>query len=121
MNVLLWSLQFLLALHTAMGAIWKFSHAAQTVPSLKALPPGVWLGLGVVELLCSVALLLPLFVKPWGPLAPIAAIAIATEMMLFAGLHLRSGDSQHGHLVYWLIVAAICALIAYGRLRSTTP
>lgn len=111
-------LQLLLALHTAMGAIWKFSHSAQTLPSLKALPPGVWLGLAVAELLCSVALLLPLFLKSWGQLAPFAALVIALEMLLFSGLHLRSGDGQHGQLVYWLIVAAICAFIAYGRLTT---
>jgi hypothetical protein len=42
MNILLWILQILLALHTAMGAVWKFSHSAeQTMPSLKAIPHGV--------------------------------------------------------------------------------
>lgn len=101
-----------------MGAIWKFSHSAQTVPSLKALPQGVWLAMGMVELVCSVALILPVFIKSWAQLAPIAAIVIAMEMLLFSGLHLRSGDNQPSHLVYWLIVAGICAFIAYGRLMS---
>lgn len=118
MSILLWILQFLLALHTAMGAIWKFSHPAQTVPSLNALPQGVWLALGVVELVCSTGLILPLFFKSWGQLAAYGALAIAAEMLLFCGLHLRSGASQHGHLVYWFIVAAICAFIAYGSMIS---
>ena len=60
MNVLLWILQILLALHTIMGALWKFSHSAeQTMPSLKAIPHGVWLAMSLIELLCAVALILP--------------------------------------------------------------
>ena len=42
-NVVLWILQVLLALHTAMGAVWKFSNSEQTVPSLQAIPHGAWL------------------------------------------------------------------------------
>jgi len=36
-------------------------------------------------------------------------------MLLFSGLHFYSGDANYGPMVYWLIVAAICAFIAYGR------
>lgn len=115
MNIFLWVLQVLLALHTVMGAVWKFSNSEQTVPSLQAIPHGVWLGLGVFELFCSVALILPVFYKPLGYLAPAAAICIAAIMVLYIGLHLFSGDPNHGQVIYWLIVAAICAFIAYGR------
>lgn len=37
-------------------------------------------------------------------------------MLLFTGLHVASGSSEHGHVVYWLVVAAVAAFIAYGRL-----
>lgn len=37
------------------------------------------------------------------------------EMLLFCGLHLYSGDTNYGHIIYWLVVAAISAFIAYGR------
>ncbi|HZY05697.1 MAG TPA: DoxX family protein [Anaeromyxobacteraceae bacterium] len=117
MNILLWILQGLLALHTVAGALWKFSHSpGQTMPSLKAIPPGVWLAMSVVELLCSLGLVLPAFNKPLAILAPIAAACIAAEMALFTGLHLHSGSAGYGPIVYWLVVAAICAFIAYGRL-----
>ena len=115
MNILLWLLQIALALHTAMGAVWKFSNSEQTVPSLKAIPHGVWLAMGVFELLCSIALILPVFNKRLGILAAIAATCIAAEMLLFSGLHLYSGDTNYGPMIYWLVVAAICAFIAYGR------
>jgi len=115
MNILLWVLQILLALHTVIGAVWKFSHSEQTVPSLNAIPHGVWLAMSVLELLCSLGLVLPAFNKSLAILAPIAALCIAAEMLLFSGLHVYSGDSKYGPMVYWLFVAALGALIAYGR------
>jgi hypothetical protein len=114
-NIVLWILQALLAAHTAIGAIWKFSHAEQAVPSLKAIPHGVWLGMGVIELLLSVCLILSAVSKSSAILVPVAAVCIAAEMLLFCGLHLYSGDTTRGPLVYWLVVAALCAFIAYGR------
>jgi hypothetical protein len=116
MNILLWVLQILLALHTIIGAVWKFSHSAeQTMPSLKAIPHGVWLAMSVFELLCSLGLILPAFYRPLAILAPIAAACIAAEMLVFCGLHFYSGDANYGPMIYWLVVAVICAFIAYGR------
>src|SRR4051794_1504244 len=116
MNILLWILQFLLALHTVMGAVWKFSNSEQTVPSLKAIPHGVWLGMSGLELFLSLGLIVPIFYSPLAMLAPIAAACIGAEMLLFCALHLFSGDSNYGQMIYWLVVAAVCAFIAYGRI-----
>ncbi|MEW9804554.1 DoxX family protein [Mesorhizobium marinum] len=116
MNILLWILQILLALHTAIGAIWKFSNPAQSLPSLSAIPAGGWLALSIIELACVAGLVVPLLYRPLAVLAPIAALVIAAEMVLFCALHLASGDPAHGQLIYWLVVAALCAFIAYGRL-----
>jgi len=113
MNIALWTLQIMLALHTVAGAVWKFSNSERTVPSLGAIPHGLWLSLSVVELLCSLALVIPLRGKP---LAPVAAATIAAIMLLYCGVHLASGDPQHAQLAYWLVVAAVCGFIAYGRL-----
>ena len=115
MNILLWILQILLAVHTAIGAVWKFSNPAQTVPSLSAIPAGVWLAMSIVELFCAVGLILPAVYKPLAILTPIAALLIAAEMLVFCGLHIASGDANYGPMIYWLVVAAICAFIAYGR------
>lgn len=129
MNALLWVLQVLLALHTGMGAVWKFSNSEQSVPSLAALPHGVWSALSVLELLCAVLLVLPAIKRlrvRLGMLAPVAAACIAAEMVLFCGVHLASAQTNHGELIYWLVVAALCAFIAVGRfvlkpLRGETP
>lgn len=115
MNTLLWVLQVLLALHTAAGAMWKFFNSEQTVASLKAIPHAVWLGMSVVELLCAVGLILPAFNKRLSIVVPVAAACIAAEMLVFSGLHLYSGGADRGELVYWLVVAGVCAIIAYGR------
>lgn len=117
MNVLLWVFQVLLALHTGIGAVWKFSNPAQNIPSLKAIPPGVWMGLSGLELVCSLCLILPAFYKPLVILVPIAAACIAAEMLFFCGVHLSSGEAANGPMIYWLVVAAICAFIAYGRFK----
>ncbi len=115
MNDFLWTVQTLLAVHTVMGAVWKFSNSAQTVPSLKAIPHELWLAIGVVELLCALGLIVPVFKKSLGILAPIAATCIAAEMLFFCGLHFYPGDANYSHPIYWLIVAGICAFVAYGR------
>lgn len=115
MNVLFWVLQVLLALHTASGAFWKLSNSEESVPSLSAIPHAVWMSLVGFELLCTLGLLLPAINKSLGMAAPVAASAIALEMLVFSGVHLSSDVAQHGEMVYWLVVAAFCAVIAYGR------
>ncbi|MGC4064992.1 MAG: hypothetical protein QM784_10190 [Polyangiaceae bacterium] len=106
----------MLALHTLMGAVWKYSNSEKNLPSLSAIPHGVWLTMGVIELLCSLALIVPVFNKSLAGSIPFAAGIIAAEMLLFCVLHLQSGDTNHGQLVYWLVVAAFCAFMIYGRL-----
>ncbi len=115
MYILLWTLQIILALHTIMGAVWKFRSSDRVVPSLGAIPRKVWLGLSSFELICSVGLLIPLLAASLAMLAPLAALGIGAEMLLFCGVHLRAGATKHGPLVYWLVVAALCAFVAYGR------
>ena len=115
MNIFFWVLQILLALHTVTGAIWKFSNSEQSVPSLSVIPHGVWLAMSFLELLCCVGLILPALNKARGNLAPLAAVIIAGEMLVFCGVHLYSGDTNHGQIIYWLVVAAVCAFTSYGR------
>ncbi|HMA92629.1 MAG TPA: DoxX family protein [Polyangiaceae bacterium] len=115
MNIILWISQILLSLHTLTGAVWKYSNSEQSVPSLKAIPHGVWLGLGVVEILCALALVVPILSKSLGVLTPLAAGCIVAEMLIFCGLHIYSGDKNYGPVAYWLVVAAIGAFIVYGR------
>jgi hypothetical protein len=115
MNIVLWTLQILLALHTLVGAFWKLTNSEQSIPSLQAMPHGVWLALIALELLCAAGLLLPAVKREFAFLVPIAAAGIAAEMLLFTVLHLRSAEVQNGPMYYWLCVVAICLFIIYGR------
>ena len=112
MNVFLWVLQILLALHTAVGAWWKLSNSEETVPSLKAIPHVVWKAMIGIEIVCSVGLIATAY-APIAIAAPIAATVIAT--LVFCGLHVASDVDEHGSVIYWLVVAAIAGFIAYGR------
>ncbi len=116
MNVLLSFLQILLALHTAVGAVWKSSNSEKTMPSLGAIPHGVWQSMTGVELLCAIALIVPLFDKRAAILAPIAAAFVTAEMLFLSGVHLDSGAGSIGPVIYWLVVAGIAGFIVYGRL-----
>ncbi len=117
MNVLLWVLQGLLAVHTAIGAVWKFSHSApETMPSLAAIPSWVWLAMSGMELVCSLLLILPAFSAALALLAPIGAAVIAFEMLVFCALHLYAGEGANfGPMIYWMSVAAVGVFIAYFR------
>jgi hypothetical protein len=116
MNVLLWILQILLALHTAMGAVWQITDSG-SVPSLRAIPQGGWWALIVLELLCSLGLILPAFSRSRTILVPLSAAGIGAVMVLFSGVHMASGDPSLGPMVYWLVVAVFCAFVAWGRLK----
>jgi peptidoglycan/LPS O-acetylase OafA/YrhL len=118
LNTSLWVLQVLLALHTFIGAMWKWSHSEMSVPSLGSIPHAGWLALIAFELVCAVGLLLPAIRRSTAWAAPAAAIGIALEMLLFALIHQHSGEGSRSQLLYWVIVAAICALIAWGRLTA---
>ena len=115
MNSCLWILQMLLAAHTVIGAVWKFSNSAQTVPPLAAIPHAIWLALIGVELVCALCLVIPLLNRRLGILAPFAAVCIAIEMLMFSVVNTFSANPNADQMIYWLVVAAICAFIAFGR------
>ncbi len=117
MNILLWIFQTLFALHTLMGAIWKFSHSEQSVPSLSVIPHAVWMILSILEIICFLALILPAINKHLGIAAPIAAVFVVSEMLLYCVIHSFSGITEHNEIIYWLVVAAIGSFIAYGRFK----
>jgi DoxX-like family len=118
MNLTLWVLQILLALHTLLGALWKLSNPdpAQAAPSLAALPHGLWPLLAAAEVLCAAGLVLPAWRKAPALLAPVAALCLLAEMVLFTAVHFARGAGPLGQPIYWLVVAALCGFVAYGRL-----
>jgi heme/copper-type cytochrome/quinol oxidase subunit 4 len=116
MSIFLWILQGLLAIHTLMGAGWKLFNSEAAVPSLSAMPHWLWLALIPLEVICAAGLVLPAVAPALGYLVPLAALGVALEMGLFAVLHLNAGTGEASQLTYWIVVAAICLVIAGGRL-----
>ncbi len=117
MNILLWIIQGLMAvLYVVAGGtkIFMFEKFAQQVASTKALPRGLWVAIGVFELLCGLGLTLPAATRIRPFLTPIAAICLAVQAVLFAGFH--AVHREHSPMVFGLVSAAVAAFVAYGRL-----
>jgi len=117
MNVLLWVLQVLaglLYLGSGVMKVFMFDQISKDVRSFGALPRGVWLALGVFELVCVVALILPAALH-WRPnLTVAAAIALAIESLVFIGVHVKYGEI--GAIIVSVALGLVMAFIAYGRL-----
>ncbi len=117
MNILLWSLQVLAALiYGASGVmkIFMFDTISQEVPSFGALPREAWMGLGIVELVCVVGLIVP-SALPWRPtLTVVAATVLAIESLVFIGVHVKYGEI--GSIVMSGVLGLLMAFIAYGRM-----
>jgi len=117
MNIVLWVLQVLLALHTATGAVWKFSNTEEAA-SLAALPHGVWMALAVLEVAVAVVLVLPAVGRSLGVAVPVAAAFIVAAMLLFCVVNLASGSADTGSIIYWLVVAVLAGFLAWGRFAA---
>src|SRR6202142_2943960 len=72
MNILLWVLQVLAAvLYGASGVmkVFMFDKVSEQVPSFGALPREAWMALGILELVCTVGLIVPAAFH-WQPAPP---------------------------------------------------
>src|ERR1700675_3223911 len=84
MNILLWVLQVLAALLYGSSGVMKvfmFDKVSQDVASFGALPREAWMTLGVLELVCTVGLIVPAAFL-WQPrLTILAATVLAVESL----------------------------------------
>jgi uncharacterized membrane protein YphA (DoxX/SURF4 family) len=86
MNILLWVLQILVALLYASSGVMKvflFDKVSKDVPSFGALPRPVWTALGILELLGTIALILPGVLHYNTNLTIATAIVLCIESLLF--------------------------------------
>lgn len=116
MNILLWTLQVLAALLYGASGVMKvflFDKVSADVPSFGALPRRAWSALGILELVCTVALIVP-SVLPWHPvLTPIAAAVLALESLVFVWVHTKYREVPP--LVMCVVLGLLMAFLAYGR------
>ena len=117
MNTLLWVLQVLAALLYGASGVMKvfmFDKVSEGVASFGALPREAWMALGIVELVCTVGLIVP-GVFHWKPsLTVVAATVLAIESLLFVWVHVRFRESAP--TIMSGVLGLLMAFIAYGRM-----
>ncbi|MSQ82810.1 MAG: DoxX family protein [Myxococcales bacterium] len=117
MNVLLWVLQGLAALlHGASGTmkVFMFDQISGDVPSFGALPRQAWMALGILELICTVGLIVPSALH-WQPrLTVVAATLLAIESLVFIGVHAKYGEMAS--IGMSVVLGLLMAFVAYGRM-----
>ena len=117
MNILLWVLQALAALLYGASGVMKvfmFEQISADVPSFGALPREVWMALGVMELVCTVGLIVPAAFH-WQPrLTVLAAALLAIESLVFIGVHVKYHEI--GPILFSAVLGLVMTFIAYGRL-----
>jgi uncharacterized membrane protein YphA (DoxX/SURF4 family) len=117
MNILLWVLQGLAALLYASSGVMKvftFDKISQDVPSFGALPRKVWTVLGILELVCTLGLIVPDALH-WHPqLTILAAEILAVESLLFIWVHVKYREVAP--TILSAVLGLLVAFIAYGRM-----
>jgi uncharacterized membrane protein len=117
MNVLLWVLQVLAALLYGSSGVMKvfmFDKVSQDVPSFGALPRTAWMTLGIVELVCTVGLIVPAAFHWQPPLTILAATVLAVESLVFVWVHVKYREVAP--MILSGVLVFLMAFIAYGRM-----
>jgi len=117
MNLLLWILQVLAALLYGSSGVMKvfmFEKIKQDVPSFGALPQEAWMALGMLELVCTIGLIVPAAFH-WRPhLTILAATLLAIESLVFVWVHVKYQEMTP--LILSAVLGLLMAFIAYGRM-----
>jgi hypothetical protein len=117
MNILLWVLQVLAALLYGASGVMKafmFDKVSQDVPSFGALPREAWMTLGILELACTVGLIVPAAIHWQPPLTILAAGVLAVESLVFVGVHVKYREAAP--MILSGVLGLLMAFIAYGRM-----
>ena len=117
MNSLLWVLQVLAALLYGTSGVMKvflLDEVSEDVRSFDALPREAWMALGIVELVCTVGLIVPAAFR-WRPaLTGVAAAVLALESLVFIGVHATYRELTP--VVMSAVLGLLMAFLAYGRM-----
>ena len=94
--------------------VFMFDKVSADVPSFGALPRKAWTILGIVELVCTVGLIVPAALH-WKPaLTVLAAALLAVESLVFIWVHVQYREVPP--IVLSAVLGLLMAFIAYGRL-----
>jgi DoxX-like family len=91
-----------------------FDKISQDVRSFDALPREAWMALGILELVCTVGLIVPAAFH-WKPsLTVVAAAVLAIESLVFIWVHVKSHETAP--IIVSGVLGLLMAFLAYGRL-----
>src|SRR5438874_11296645 len=117
MNILLWVLQVLAALLYGASGVMKvfmFDKVSEQTPSFGALPREAWMALGILELVCTVGLIVPAALH-WQPaLTVVAAAVLAIDSLVFIWVHVQYRELPP--IIMSGVLGLLVAFIAYGRM-----
>jgi hypothetical protein len=117
MNIALWTLQVLTALLYGSSGVMKvflFDKVSHDVAAFGALPREAWMALGIVELICTVGLIVP-GAFHWQPqLTILAAAVLAVESLVLIGAHVKYRETTP--IVLNGALGLLMTFIAYGRM-----
>jgi uncharacterized membrane protein YphA (DoxX/SURF4 family) len=117
MNILFWVLQVLAALLYGSSGVMKvfmFDKVSEGVPSFGALPRKAWTTLGILELVCTIGLIVPAALH-WHPALTVAAATVlAFESLVFVGVHVKYREVTPTILSG--VLGLLMAFVAYGRM-----
>jgi hypothetical protein len=114
MNILLWTLQILLAFWNIVGGLYTLSNYEQLKSSaMGELPHPLWVGLCVLQILFALCLILPGVLRRFHNLVPLAAIYLAINSLL--GCALFAKYAGFPGLLWGVIPAIFAVFVAYGR------
>jgi hypothetical protein len=117
MNTLLWVLQVIAAILYGSSGVMKvfmFDKVSQDVPSFGALPREAWMALGLLELVCTVGLIVPAAFHWKPPLTILAATVLAVESLVFVGVHVKYREVTP--MILSGVLGLLMAFVAYGRM-----
>ncbi|HLS32444.1 MAG TPA: DoxX family protein [Brevibacterium sp.] len=118
MDLLLWILAFVLAAIFAASGVVKLATARDQqidrTPYVEDFPQLVIRGIGALEILGAIGLLLPALTGVATVLVPMAAAGLAITMVLAALVHVRRGDGTAAALPS-ILLAILSVFVAWSR------
>ncbi|HXJ39037.1 MAG TPA: DoxX family protein, partial [Bryobacteraceae bacterium] len=94
--------------------VFMFDKVSDGVPSFGALPREAWLALGILELGCTVGLIVPAAFHWHTEVTVVAATVLAIESLVFVWVHTRYREIAT--IIMSGALGLLMAFIAYGRM-----
>ena len=123
MNVIVWTLQILLAFLYLTGGSYKVFSYTELLKGPVPFPGAVWIGLGVLEIAGGLLVIVPAALR-WMPvLTPIAGAVLAVETFVLAAIYARYSlaISVENPMTWAIVMGTLAAIVAWGTYARYAP